>query len=149
MRKNKNESKELESNFLKNEYDGLDQETYYTSVIKLPEKITSTAISVDAKFSDKSDTIFLYEYLEKNESRYTPYINTLRNNVVRIKDNTIANNIFGDLYGEFNTVIDTVEIFDVIVTYFGFEYKDFFDKLILRYRNQLIKDLSKRKDIKL
>ncbi|BAV39233.1 hypothetical protein BPT24_108 [Tenacibaculum phage pT24] len=100
-------------------------------------------------FSDKSDTSFLFEYLQQNDYRYSPYIETLRSEQIRIKNPLVANQIFGDLYGAFSNRIDSVEIFDVIITYFGFGEQYYFEKLISQYRNILVNDLSRRMDIDL
>lgn len=104
-------------------------------------------MSVNPKFDDETDTTMVYEYIQKHETRYTPYIDELKSGGVKIKSNEVANKLFGDLYGAFEDVLDSVEIFSVIIDYFGFNEKDYFDKLIQQHRMKLVSDLSKRIDI--
>lgn len=140
---------EGEKLLLQNDYSEMDGDIYFSSVSDIKEDLSSLCLSHDADFDDKTDTTFLYEYLERNESRYTSSIDNLKSGLVRIRDNKVANALFGDLYGEFSSRIDSVEIFDVILRYFGLDNKEFFDKLILKYRGILIEDLSKRMDLKI
>lgn len=137
-------------NITDNNFDGMDSSVFYTSIIPTMvdnSKISSSDLSMETTFSDETDTSELYEYIQKHEARYLPHIDELKSGIVRIKSSEIANQIYTDLYAEFSSKIDSVEIFAVIIDYFGFGEKDYFDKLLLDSRMTLLTDLSKRIDI--
>lgn len=146
----KRKSEKIDPNILFNEFIDLESETYYSSITENmveSEKITSIDLSNNERFSDVTDTTELFEYIQKHESRYTPYIDTLKSGVVRIKDSMIANDLFEDLVKEFNNSFDTVDIFSSILDYFGFNGSEYMNRLVLPNRLKLIKDLSNRVDI--
>lgn len=116
-------------------------------VVDEQQKITSIDTCVEHRFDDSNDTTEIFEYIQRNETRYTPYIEELKSGAVKIKNSEIANNIFGDLYGKFKDKFDTVDIFSIIIDYFGFNEKEYFQKLIKTYRIKLVEDLSKRTDL--
>ncbi len=116
-------------------------------VVEEQSKISSLDSCVNPTFDDETDTTMVYEYIQKHETRYTPYIDELKSGAVKIRNNEVANKIFGDLYGVFEATLDSVEIFNVIIEYFGFSSKEYFNKLVSKYRMILITDLSKRVDL--
>lgn len=124
-----------------------DQYNDLSCVVDEQQRITSIDTCLEPKFDDVTDTTEVFEYIQRNETRYTPYIDELKSGAVKIKNNEIANKIFGDLYGLFKDRLDTVEIFSVIIEYFGFNEKEYFQKLIKTYRMKLVEDLSKRTDL--
>lgn len=132
---------------LDNDYEGMDSSIFYSSIIKEKSKLTSSDLSVEDTFSDETDTSELYDFIQKHESRYQPYVDELKSGIVRIKSSEVANKLFDDLYKEFSHKIDAVEIFSVILEYFGFTGSDYFEKLVLETRMLLIKHLSKRIDM--
>lgn len=141
----------IDPNILSNNFDDLESETYYSSIapnMVESSKMSSIDLSHDERFSDKTDNSELFDFIQKHETRYTPYVNTLKSSgVVRINSTSVANKLFDDLLQEFSTVVDSVEIFAVIIDYFGFKEKEYFDKLVLPTRLKLVKELSTRIDI--
>lgn len=132
---------------LDNEFDDMDSSIYYSSIIKEKSRISSSDFSVESTFSDEVDTTEMFDYIQKHESRYLPYVDELKSGIVRIKSSEIANSIFDDLFKEFSKNVDSVEIFSVIIDYFGFTEIDYFEKLFLETRMILVKHLSERIDM--
>lgn len=141
----------IDQNILSNEFDDMDSETFYSSIapnMVETSKMSSIDLSHDERFSDKTDNSEIFDYIQKHETRYTPYINTLKSSgIVRINSSTVANKLFDDLFNEFSKDVDTVEIFSVIIDYFGFKEKEYFDRLVIKTRMMLLKELSSRIDI--
>ena len=121
-------------------------ESFYTGEGSEKPKLSHSDFAADAEFDDAVDMSAVEDFLMCNDRHYSHAMTILVSGSSKTTARN-ANKLFSDIIDKFAKNYDTVDLFDIITTFYSLDATEYFNQLILEFRTMLLADISARCDL--